>query len=189
MADYTRAFRLSLLGMLVKEGGYSNNPADRGGETFCGISRRYHPDWPGWPVIDATPAAERDKLTNDPDMGQVVAAFYHAEYWQPLRLDEIRSEAVASELFDSAVNVGKGRAARWLQHAVNLLSSRQIAEDGAVGPVTIAAANAVIKDYGGRPLLTTLNGLQFEHYHRLVEADPSQRVFFRGWLSRVWVRK
>ena len=35
------------------EGGYSNDPWTRGGETYRGIARVHHPDWAGWKRIDA----------------------------------------------------------------------------------------------------------------------------------------
>ena len=34
------------------EGGYANNSADTGGETYAGIARNYWPKWQGWKYID-----------------------------------------------------------------------------------------------------------------------------------------
>ena len=36
----------------TNEGGYANNKADLGGETYAGISRKYHPKWSGWAIVD-----------------------------------------------------------------------------------------------------------------------------------------
>ena len=40
MADFSTAHAP----VAVWEGGYGNHPADRGGETLCGIARGCHPD-------------------------------------------------------------------------------------------------------------------------------------------------
>ena len=36
----------------IREGGYVNDPADRGGETHRGVARKFHPKWPGWKIVD-----------------------------------------------------------------------------------------------------------------------------------------
>jgi len=48
MADYA-LFRPVLN---KTEGLFSRNPNDTGGMTYRGISRNYHPNWPGWTIID-----------------------------------------------------------------------------------------------------------------------------------------
>ena len=48
MADFKKA----LTETLRHEGGYVNDPKDPGGETYKGISRKNHPDWEGWNIID-----------------------------------------------------------------------------------------------------------------------------------------
>lgn len=46
MAEFTPAFEE----MIRNEGGYilHNVAGDHGGDTYAGIARRFHPDWPGW---------------------------------------------------------------------------------------------------------------------------------------------
>ena len=48
MADFSKAIPK----LLKKEGGYVNNPADRGGETYKGIARKYHKSAFMWTLID-----------------------------------------------------------------------------------------------------------------------------------------
>jgi len=182
MAEFMSAF----MHTMAREGGYSNHPADRGGETFRGISRKHHPDWSGWSLLDQYPTDLRDMLKDSQELMTRVADFYRTEFWAPLRLSKIASQVIANELFDSAVNCGVGTVGRWLQQAVNLLSNPDILVDGQVGSKTIGAVNLVIDVVGEGPLLKTLNGLQFEHYHSIVDRDASQEVFFKGWLTRVW---
>lgn len=77
MADFLPAFE----NVVLNEGGYklTDIKQDRGGQTYAGISRKFHPHWPGWSYIDR---------------GQVppvslVRAFYKEEFWDRLRCDEI----------------------------------------------------------------------------------------------------
>ena len=48
MANFDKSFNK----LILTEGGYVNDPADRGGETYLGISRVHHPDSLMWPIID-----------------------------------------------------------------------------------------------------------------------------------------
>ncbi|MEO3879283.1 glycoside hydrolase family 108 protein [Rheinheimera fenheensis] len=111
-------FTCSLEVVLHHEGGYVNHPADPGGETIYGISRRSHPEvW-----IKGRPSIEEAK------------AIYHRDYWLPIKADALPLP-VALITFDSAVNCGCFVAAKFLQRALN------IADDGIIGPVTLSAAN------------------------------------------------
>ena len=46
------SFKKALEHTLKREGCYANHGKDRGKETYKGISRKYHPKWPGWELID-----------------------------------------------------------------------------------------------------------------------------------------
>ena len=49
MADFLQAFE----SMIRNEGGYKLHSAegDRGGMTYAGIARNFHPTWPGWAAM------------------------------------------------------------------------------------------------------------------------------------------
>lgn len=117
-ANFDQAF-VELLG---HEGGYSNNPADPGGETNWGIT--------------VAVARENGYIGAMKDLDQSVAkAIYAKKYWLPA-FDQL-PYPVAFQVFDAAVNSGVGQAVRWLQRAVGA------ADDGKLGPVTLQAAQAV----------------------------------------------
>ena len=106
---------------MKNEGGYANNPKDKGGETYKGISRKYHPNWGGWKLIDAHKAAKPDytassinKYGNNPTMNKLVKDFYKANFWDALCLDKCFSQAMANELFDDGVNRGVGAVKKTL---------------------------------------------------------------------------
>ena len=148
------------------EGGYINDPNDRGGETNFGISRN---SYPTEDIKNMT--IERAK------------EIYKRDYWNPLRLDELASANIAEEIFEQAVNMGRRAAARHVQEALNYLRY-DIKIDGSIGPETIEAIN----DFqDSRVLLKVLNGIQFCLYLNIVKVDPSQGKFARGWLRRITI--
>ncbi len=89
------------------EGGYVNHPSDPGGETYRGISRRFHPNWKGWEFVDKKNFTEADKY---------VDSFYEATFWKPCGCDNY-DFPLACSIFDAAVNCGVKRALGWLEVA------------------------------------------------------------------------
>jgi lysozyme family protein len=121
MAD----FRQALKKILENEGGYIHHPADRGGETYKGIARTFHPQWIGWQIIDNLKKEKKlintignkelclliTKLLEDNEQLQkYVELLYRSFYWNRLQLDEEQSQLIAEKLFDIAVNMGVERA-------------------------------------------------------------------------------
>lgn len=100
------------------EGGYVNNPADPGGETKWGISKR------SYPHLDI-PSLTREGAK----------AIYRRDFWGRIRADQL-PDGVAYQLFDFAVNSGIETAVRYLQRALG------VADDGIWGPRSQAAADA-----------------------------------------------
>jgi lysozyme family protein len=173
------AFDHSIKEVLAAEGGYVNDPRDSGGETNFGITvavaRAF--GFTG-PMRDMT----RDQAK----------AIYKARFWDALRLDDISalSEAIAIELFDTAVNQGTGRAGEYLQRALNVLNNggqmyRDIPVDGRVGPMTVACLREYLGNRGVRGelvLCRALNSLQGAFYITLAEQRAKDEAFVFGWL-------
>lgn len=85
--------------LIKREGGYVNNPADRGGATKYGITEAV--------------ARTNGFKGNMKDLPLDVAkAIYRKQYWIAPRLDQVNavSSAVAEELLDTGVNCGTGFA-------------------------------------------------------------------------------
>lgn len=76
------------------KGKHTKYPADPGGETYSGISRRYNPNWDGWVFIDKGIYVSADKLVKD---------FYYNNYWVPAGCNEAPYPMDIC-LFDSQVN-------------------------------------------------------------------------------------
>ena len=146
------AFRAAVALILEHEGGYVNDPRDPGGETKFGISKRTYPH-----EDIASLSVERARF------------LYHRDYWLPIRGDEL-PPAAAIIVFDMAVNAGKGAAIKLLQRAV------KVADDGMLGPVTMAKAAAAKP----RTLAVSLSRRRITYYASL----PGWQHYADSWTAR-----
>jgi lysozyme family protein len=156
---------------LGNEGGYTNHPADPGGATNFGIIQRNLDKWNGVHPDQGFPSDVKD-LTQDQ-----AETIYRTDYW---RWDGILEPALAIKLFDIGVNCGLGTAIKLLQKAVNVLVTPPISIDGQLGPATLGAANTQPPD----ALIQALCQVQQDYYRAIVDRNPSQSVFLKGWLNR-----
>lgn len=166
-------------GVIGREGRYSNNPNDTGGETMWGITWRtaqrngYKGDMRQLPRSTAK-EIYFSEYVNKPGFGDVMAL----------------SEKLAEELVDTGVNMGPAVPSMMLQRCLNALNDRgklyaDIRADGAVGPATIGALKAYLSKRGAegeKVLLTALNCLQGERYIELAEKRSKNETFLYGWL-------
>jgi lysozyme family protein len=113
------SFDISINRLLGNEGGYVNDPADPGGETNWGISKRSYPN------------VNIKALTRD---GAV--AIYRADFWNRINADALPA-LLQFQALDFAVNCGIETAVRKVQAAAG------VADDGHWGPVTRAAVAAM----------------------------------------------
>lgn len=174
------AFQAALAATLAYEGGYSNDPADPGGETYCGVSRVAWPHWIGWTRIDAVKIAhpdpyERNKaLRADAVLNEQVAEFYRLRFWVPLNLAAVSRADLAAAVFDMAVNQGIEAAARTLQEAVGAPN------DGRIGPETLAAVNRAPET-----ILGEFRARRCVRYAELWQSRPTEaREYGLGWMRR-----
>ena len=166
--------------VIDREGGYADHPADRGGATR-------------WGVTEARARADG----YDGDMRHFTraqaASIYRRLYWLLPRFDRValRAPDIAAELFDTGVNMGPAVATGFLQRALNALNRGatdfpDLATDGQVGPVTLAALDAFLLTRNGRGeqvLLKAIEALQGERYVALAERRPANEAFLYGWLA------
>lgn len=142
------------------EGGYT---VDTGGRTKYGISQNAYPNL-DIPNLTIEQARE----------------IYRRDYWAPIMGDGIKSQELASVLFDFAVNAGIGRAIRELQQAINEQGGR-VTVDGGMGPQTLAAANRL----PGANLANALTARRVAFYRNLAESNPAKYgQYLKGWLKR-----
>lgn len=156
-SNFDRALAL----VLRNEGGFVDDPRDPGGATNMGITR-------------ATLARARGRSLAVEDVRRLTrpeaAAIYRRSYWDPIRGDDLPA-GLDLAAFDLAVNSGPARAGRLLQRVLGC------AEDGVVGPATLAAAAGC--DIGAAVAALSRERLAFL---RRLATWP---VFGRGWSRRV----
>jgi lysozyme family protein len=174
------------------EGYYSNDPVDRGGETYRGISRKHHPNWNGWLIIDELKNDENfyQLLKSSDVLEESVKSFYKDHYWNRFWGDDVTDYFIALELFDISVNMGVARAVEFLQITLNKLNRNgtlydDIAEDGIFGPKTLRAIKIYLETDNSDLLVKIMNTLQGYHYIQLMTKSPDQEKFVRGWFKRV----
>ena len=166
---------------IEREGGYANNPADKGGPTCFGITEAV-----------ARANGYRGAMRQLPR--EEAAAIYRRLYWLRPHFDEVaeRSGRVAAELFDTGVNMGPAVAATFLQRALTALNRNgtdfpDLVPDGRIGRRTLEALDTFFDIRGAsggeRVLLRALEALQGERYLRLAERRPANEAFLYGWLA------
>ena len=120
MAKFIDAYKK----VLNNEGIYSNDPDDAGGETYKGISRKANPNCDGWISIDAIkkahPTTFKGILKKTPELEKKVQDLYKDKYWDCFELDDVPSQLVAEQMFDTAVNQGQTAAIRFAQRVLDL---------------------------------------------------------------------
>ena len=164
------------------EGGWSDDPDDRGGQTTYGITEgtwksfRDRGVWKGAPLpIDVA------QITRE----HAIWVYLHF-YWDSIRLGDLQSGIIASRVFDCGVNCGTGRAVKLLQQAHNAIVPDgwgELKTDGIMGSITLRAVNRLSDKYE-QALLGAFNAMRFNYYATIIQNTASQRKFVRGWASR-----
>jgi lysozyme family protein len=152
--------------VIEREGGYVDNPADRGGPTKYGITLATLAAWRG-ASVDADDVAALSVTE--------ARAIYANRYIRVPGFNLLTDPTLRAVVVDAGVHSGPARAVRWLQEAL------RVPVDGILGPVTVHAANAT----DGRRTAIRLCCARVRFLGRLVTDDPKQSVFAAGWLARV----
>jgi len=153
-------FPAALAFTLSREGGWSDDPGDRGGATNQGITLATYRDalgQPGLTVDDlrAMTDEQRDRI-------------YLMNYWNAVRGDDLPS-GIDLAVFDFAVNAGPATAAKALQRIVS------VTQDGIIGPETLAAAQAIVPEQAVMALCVD----RITYYQSLGKPE-----FLSGWENR-----
>lgn len=168
--------------LLKSEGGYSKLAADKGGETYAGITKKNYPTWPGWAIINKLTLSQGE-IINDPKLDKLISDFYKKNFWDVLKCDSL-TQSVAFNLCDFAINSGVTTAAKAFQQVINSLlptGATTLITDGKIGNLTVKAANSLDQ----KKLNEALILYRQNFYKKIVENNPSQAVFLSGWLARL----
>lgn len=163
------------------EGGYADDPQDKGGKTMYGITEKvarnngYKGDMKDLPLSFA-----QDVYVNQ-------------YYYKPkFNLVYIVNPSLAEECTDSGVNMGTKWPSLWLQGLLNAFNNNgkmyaDIVEDGVIGTKTINALNSYKALRGTKGMIVlynAMNSLQTARYYEIVKKNKSQERFFWGWINQ-----
>ncbi|MBD5172304.1 MAG: peptidoglycan domain protein [Bacteroidales bacterium] len=153
------------------EGGFVNDPDDRGGATNRGVTiatfRANGRDMDGDGDIDVDDL----KLISESDARDMIL---RPHYWNRWQADKIRDQSIANILVD------------WLWasgvHAIKIPQQiLGVVADGIVGPKTLAALNAA----DPASLFKKLHARRISFVNDIVARNPSQKKFLAGWTRRI----
>ncbi|MGA9722703.1 MAG: glycosyl hydrolase 108 family protein [Candidatus Binatus sp.] len=173
--NYDPVFLAAIGKVLAEEGGYVNDPADPGGETNFGISKR------SFPTLDIK------NLTRD----QAIE-IYSKYFWLRPGFNRLKGD-VAVKVFDLGIVIGDTHAVTLLQRALRACGAGSFAkeprypDDGTLDLHTVEAANSFINVAA---LLAALRS-EAAGYFRTTDAIAHQtrggnHPFLAGWLKRAY---
>ncbi len=161
MADFEPCFQE----VIHDEGGFklTNIKGDAGGLTYAGISRRFHPEWPGWELVD--------KGEQPPT--ELVRQLYRKKFWDIALLDRM-PQSIANDIFNFGVNADPRVSVKLAQTVVG------VSPDGVVGPKTIEALSKVDPEIFKAYFCLA----KIARYRDIVRKNPKQIKFLMGWINR-----
>lgn len=165
MSDLDRALEL----LHGHEKGLADVKQDRGGRTLDGVTQATYNGY-----RRAKGLAVRDVAQMTVDERREI---YRDRYWLAASCDKL-PWPLSYATFDASVNSGPRRAAEWLQAGLG------VAVDGKIGPKTVAAAHAAVREGDARKVLNVVKA-RADFVTELVQRSPSQAVFIKGWTRRL----
>ena len=176
MANYT----LLIPHILRWEGGYANDPSDKGGETNKGVTIA---TWKahGYDCAEKIPVVKVGNKTYTnvtKSLYEITDAqwnlIFKKGYWDIWRADEIRNQAVANVLVDWVYNSG----------TIGITAPQRIlgvTADGRVGDKTMAAVNSIHP----LELYVKVQATRHNFVENIVQRDTAQAKFLAGWKNRI----
>ena len=157
------------------EGGVSNNAADRGGLTYKGITYKTYNALCKI-VLKKDPNMEHFLSMTDEEVGLFVK-----HYWdKSTNNNQIASQKIAEAI--TSWRWGSGiLGLKWYQQMLNKEYGCKLVVDGIIGRASIEAINSIDPD----SLFRMSIKYRRERFYTIVNYDPSQRIFLKGWLNRL----
>lgn len=172
--------------VLKNEGGFVNNPNDKGGATNHGIT------WNTWQKYSKSDLGIEPTLENLKNLSDKNAEkIYFKRYWEPKGFCKIKDIKVALMIYDWTIT--SGGAIRQIQKLLNSPKyNNNLSIDNGLGENTINAINNVSKQ---DVLLNDIATIRKKYYYDLSydeKGNPkidkfgrNQSVFYKGWINRV----
>lgn len=165
-------FPAALAYLLHDEGGFVDNPYDKGGPTKYGITMATLARWRRQPV-----SVDDVRSLTPADATQI----YYTWYWKPLGCDKLTQPSIPTMILNAGVLFGVGVSAVAAQKAARQAGFPSLAADGHVGPATVAALNSV----DPRRFAAAFADELLDRAVRICDEDPRDERFERDWLTRI----
>lgn len=154
---------------------YTNVEGDYGGPTKFGITQATLSKFLGRPVT----ALEVKSMSMD-----LAIKVYTKNYWNFWKLDTYPVK-LQHLIFDLYVQHSPKAVGKIIQNGV-VLSGQKVIVDGDIGQKTMDAINCIVPEV----LLSNITKARVDYYNYLVQKDPVQKKFLKGWLNRAnWFLK
>lgn len=164
------------------EGGWSNDPDDRGGRTKYGVTQQA---WEAYHVGNVP--YDISEITRDD-----AQAVFWADYYQGANLHRLElagcPQVILCDCFDACVNHGVRGGSKLLQRAYNLVCDKRppLLVDGVIGTKTCTQIAAFcLADHRQKELLGAFRYSRALLFHSIVTKDPTQEKFIDGWVIRL----
>ena len=153
-------FNDAIVKTLAREGGakFTDVASDKGGATKYGISQA------AYPTLDIRNLTE-----------QQARDIYKRDYWDVVCGDTIKSQLVAENIFDTAVNMGVRTASKLAQVCMDITPA-----DGIIGSKSVAVINA----HDEHQFLAAYTLAKIARYAYICNKDNTQTKFLLGWINR-----
>jgi len=167
MADFNKYFKT----LMAHEGGFVNDPVDKGGATKYGITLKT------WISKGYDKTGDKKIDINDLRIITIEDAEKIAKeiYWDSINGDQINNQSIAEFLFDWGYNSGVSTASKKLQSILDLNT------DGQIGPKTLAKLNSSDQ----KQVFDKLVASRLAFVESIVKNNPSQVKYLRGWKNRI----
>lgn len=186
--------------VLRNEGKLENDPSDNGGITKYGISLRYIKELIATrPDLMCDYDLNNSKIINDYDIANMslleAEKTYKEQFWDKYKIGRIKSQAVATKVFDMSVNMGERRAFKILQEACGkvcggrpvfyykVYGTHNLAINGILNDETVEFING-LNEYDQETLMELLKKISFDYYEYIANKHPTYKKFLSGWIRR-----
>jgi len=167
---------------------YSSQPArflhknkNEDGYTLGGIYQKYHSTSIDWNFVNKIMEACNNSITRasrmlfyDLEIQTQIRTIYLNEYWHKMKLDRVKSQDVANNIFLFGVVSGVRNASKQVQKVL------EVEQDGIIGNITLERLNSIDPD-----LFNSLFDLsEIKYFENLVATNSELSVFLSGWKNR-----
>lgn len=164
MSDFDKSWEITR----KWEGGFVDDPDDRGGATNHGITES---------------VARRNGYEGDmKDLSERFAReLAFGEYWLRYKVNYVNNQRVANILFDCIFNHGGSGGSRLFQKTINKMKQDKISVDGVIGTNTLSAYDEIAdKDYFADKFILQ----RIDFIANICNKNTNQKRFLLGWLNR-----